>query len=380
MSNKHDIQELRKFFPVTKHWTYLYNGSIHPSPVPVADAMQSFLTEWQNGGEDAFFPVFEAFGRLKEKFAGLINTHARNIVVTESTTAAINLAAKILKPKPHQNVVVTDLAFMSNTYLWLAGQSQVETRFVRSRDGKIYAEDLAKKIDADTAAVHICAVTVGSGFRYNLQEVFNITSRNNVPLIIDGAQALGILPLDASDPPLDFLATTASKWLMGPTGVGFLHVADRYLDSAPPSPGWLSAANVGDWDVRRCQLHDDATRFQGGIPNLVGIVGALAGLEFLEYIGRDFIEEQVRTLTTYLMEKLAEMDVDIVTPERQDERAGLVFFRIKDCQDLHSRLKEAKIYCGCFQDGIRLDPTFYNTHEELDRFLQVVKDHCRRTS
>ena len=60
---------------------------------------------------------------------------------------------------------------------------------------------------------------------------------------------------------------------MGPAGVGFLYIADPYLGATPPAVGWLAAANVSDWDVRLCRLYDDAMRFQGGIPNLVGSVG-----------------------------------------------------------------------------------------------------------
>ena len=272
--------------------------------------MSSFLQQWQDGGEAAFFPAFEAFGKLKEKFARLIHAEPRNIVITEST-----------------------------------------------------------------AAVTLCAVTVGSGFRFDLSAVHHITSRYEVPLVVDGAQALGVIDINAIDPPLDFLATTASKWLMGPTGIGFLYVSDRHIRSTPPMVGWLSAANVSDWDVRHCELHDDAMRFQGGIPNLIGVVGALAGLELLEQIGREFIEKRVRCLTTYLLEKLEMIGVAIWTPRADAERAGIVFFKVPNHESLHARLKAMRIYCGCFLGGIRCDPTFYNTIEELDRFLNVVKSH-----
>ena len=377
MNDEATVKELRKLFPVVEHWTYLYNGSIHPCARPVAEAMNSFLKQWQDGGEAAFFPAFEEFGKLKEKFAQLIHTEARNIVVTESTTAGINLAAHLLRPKTGQNVVVTDLAFMSNTYPWLAGQvgSEAEVRFVGSRNGKILLDDLAAQIDQNTAAVTLCAVTVGSGYRFELSDVHQITSRNNAPLVVDAAQALGVIDIDANDPPLDFLATTASKWLMGPTGVGFLYVSDRYLEATPPTVGWLSAANIGDWDAKHCELHEDAMRFQGGIPNLVGVVGALAGLELLEQIGREFVERRVRYLTSYLIEELEALDLEIWTPRAETERAGIVFFRPPNHESLHTRLKTQRIYCGGFLGGIRCDPTFYNTIEELDRFLSVVKSH-----
>ena len=308
------VRELRKLFPVVRHWTYLYNGSIHPCARPVGEAMRGFLHQWEQGGEAAFFPAFEAFGRLKEKFARLIGAQARNIVVTESTTAAINLAAQIIAPKPGQNVVVNELDFMTNTYPWLVSHPGVEVRFVKSRDGKIFPEDLARQVNRQTAAVSLCAVTVGSGYRFDLAAIHRITRRKRVPLLVDGAQALGLVKIDVNDPPLDFLATTASKWLMGPAGVGFLYVADRHLSATPPAAGWLSAANVGDWDVRRCRLHRDATRFQGGIPNLVGVVGALAGLELLESIGAGFIRRRVRLLTTYLMDELTRMGMPLWTP------------------------------------------------------------------
>lgn len=92
------VAELRMLFPVTERWTYLYNGSIHPCPLPVGDAMRAFLDDWTTGGRDAWPRAYEALGLLKEKFARLIDAQAGNIVITESTTAGINLAAQILKP------------------------------------------------------------------------------------------------------------------------------------------------------------------------------------------------------------------------------------------------------------------------------------------
>jgi selenocysteine lyase/cysteine desulfurase len=298
-------------------------------------------------------------------------------VVTESTTAAINLAAQILRPGAGRNVVVNELDFMSDTYPWLVSHPEAEVRFVPSREGKIALADLAARVDERTAVVSLCAVTVGSGYRFDLAAVHAITRKFSVPLLVDGAQALGLLELDVNAPPLDFLATTASKWLMGPAGVGFLYLADRHLAATPPAAGWMAAANVGDWDVRHCRLREDAGRFQGGIPNLVGVVGALAGLELLEQIGLDFIRRRVRLLTTYLWEELAKIGVALWTPQPESERAGIVFFRTPREEELHAKLKAARIYCGRFQGGIRTDPTFYNTVEELDKFLAVVRAHVR---
>jgi cysteine desulfurase/selenocysteine lyase len=377
MNDEVYVAELRQLFPVTHHWTYLYNGGIHPCPRPVGDAMRSFLNDWETGGRDAWPRAYEALGVLKEKFARLIDSEAGNIVITESTTAGINVAAQILRPDKDQNVVVTDLEFMSDTYPWLVCHP-AEVRFAESRNGKIHAGDIAALIDERTAALIVSAVAAGSGFRVNLPELREVVERHTVPMIVDAAQALGVVDVSVKEAKASFLVCTASKWLMGPTGVGFLHVDDHYLDVTPPAVGWMAAENRNDWDLRRCQLYKDARRFQGGIPNLIGIVGALAGITLLEQIGREFIARRVHQLTSYAVECLEGIGVDIWTPRDPGERAGIVFFRVSGHQELFAKLKDARIYCGSFLDGIRIDPNFYNTFEEIDKFLGVVRTHVAR--
>ena len=378
MNNDSGILELRQLFPVTEHWTYLYNGGIHPCPRPVADAMRTFLAQWESGGRAGCSRAFDAFETLRERFAALLHAHARNIVVTESTTAGINLAAQILRPAPGANIVASDLEFMSDTYPWTVCHS-AQVRFAQSRCGKTEPRDLAALIDERTVALIVSAVAAGSGFRSNLVDLREIAKRHGIPLIVDAAQALGLVNVDVDDVQPAFLACTASKWLMGPAGVGFLYIADRYLGATPPSVGWFAAANRGDWDLEHCELYEDARRFQGGIPNLIGVVGALAGIALLEQIGRDFIERRVRQLTDYAIEGLEGIGVDIWTPRSPDERAGIVFFRTPNDQRLFATLKAERIVCGSFLAGIRIDPNFYNTFEEIDRFLRVVHTHVADT-
>lgn len=377
MNDEKYVEELRRLFPVTQGWTYLYNGGVHPCPKPVGDAMRDFISGWESGGRPGCSPGFEAFTELREKFGSLLHSDLRNIVITESTTAGINMASQIIKPLHDQNVIVTDLEFMSDTYPWLVCHP-AQVRFARNRNGKISPADIAGLIDEMTAAVSVSAVAAGSGFRFDLLEIHEVVSQHNVPLIVDAAQALGLIDINVNEIKPSFLVCTASKWLMGPAGVGFLYVSDKYLDSTPPSVGWFAAANRNDWNPEVCDLYKDARRFQGGIPNLAGIVGALAGIKLVQQIGREFIESRVLSLTSYAIEGLEKIGVDILTPRNPIERAGLVFFRTPDYKELYEKLKAEHIYCGCFLSGIRIDPNFYNTYEEIDRFLGVVRNHVRK--
>ena len=377
IKDERDIEELRRLFPVTENWTYLYNGGVHPCPKPVGDAMRDFITRWETDGRHGCSTGFEAFTGLREEFGSLIHTESRNIVITESTTAGINMASQIIKPRCDQNVVVTDLEFMSDTYPWIVCHP-AQVRFARNQNGKISPSDIAELIDELTAAVSVSAVAAGSGFRFDLPAIHEAISQQNIPLIVDAAQALGVIDINVNEFKPSFLVCTASKWLMGPAGVGFLYVSDQYLDSRPPGVGWFAAANRNDWNLEVCDLYSDARRFQGGIPNLAGIVGALAGIKLIKQIGREFIESRVLSLTAYAIEGLEKIGVDIWTPHSPAERAGIVFFRTPGFKDLYEKLKAGHIYCGSFLSGIRIDPNFYNTYEEIDRFLGVVRNHVAK--
>jgi selenocysteine lyase/cysteine desulfurase len=78
-----------------------------------------------------------------------------------------------------------------------------------------------------------------------------------------------------------------------------------------------------------------------------------------------------------LLDALTRLGVDIWTPLQAAERAGIVFFRIPEYREAHLELRSERIYCGSFLGGIRCDPNFYNTEEELDQFLVIIRRHVR---
>lgn len=366
-----EIKEIRKLFPVTEKWIYLYNGGINACPKPVGEAMRSFLKEWENGGRDAWPPAFQEFMELKSAFAKLINADGSRVMITESTTAAINLAADIIQPQKDQNVIVTELEFMSDTYPWIVCHP-AEVRFVPEKNGRIYENEIDELIDNKTAVFSISAVAVGSGYRADLNTIHERISSHNIPLMVDGAQAIGVVPIDVIEPEIDFLVCTASKWLFGPAGIGFLYIGERFINSDPPNVGWLAAKNRSEWDLREPVLYEDAMRFQGGIPNLIGAVGALAGIRLIEEIGIDFISQRIEELTTCVIEGLESLGVEIWTPREKNQRAGIVFFKHPAAKELYKTLQNEKIYTGNFLDGIRVDIHFFNTEDEINKTLEII--------
>jgi selenocysteine lyase/cysteine desulfurase len=367
-----EIKEIRDLFPVTKNWIYFYNGGITACPKPVGNAMRAFLKKWEDNGRDAWPPAFDDFLELKNAFGRLIGADGSRIAITESTTAAINLVAGLVRPQKEQNVVVTELEYMSDTYPWIISHP-AQVRFIPENNGRIIEDEIPQFVDENTAVLSVSAVAVGSGYRADLKKVHQATSPIHIPLLVDGAQAVGVMPLNINDPEIDFLVCTANKWLFGPAGVGFLYVGDRFIQADPPNAGWLAAANRRDWDLQHPVLYEDAMRFQCGMPNLIGAVGSLAGIRLIEEIGVDVIQGRIEQLTTYLIEQLELLKMEIWTPKEKSKRAGIVFFKHPAAKELYQTLQSHQIYTGNFLGGIRLDVHVFNTTEEIDKMLDVIK-------
>ena len=376
-----DLPSLRALFPITQHWAYFLNGSVAPAAVPVQRAVEDFTRMWAENGQDSWPYGYALFGELKKRLARLAGASPDEIAITESTTVGLNMAAAVIDPPPGSNVVVNDLAWMSSTYSWLTRQQKagLAVRFVRNRDGAIDLADLAAKVDERTAAINVCHVTVGSGFRFDLKAVAEIAHKAGAYLIVDVAQSAGAVPLDLHAAEVDFAAGTFSKWLMGPTGLGWFYVRQGLIERfAPPAAGWLSVENVDAWDVYRPVLHHTAMRFQAGMPNLMGIAAANAGLGLLEGLGLPWVQQEIAARSAYLWEGLHEAGAQMWTPAEPERRGGFVFFRCPGHEALYERLMASRVYVGKFLGGIRADPSFYTSQEEMDKLIGMVREHISK--
>jgi selenocysteine lyase/cysteine desulfurase len=284
----------------------------------------------------------------------------------------VNLAINLLAPDPAGNVVTTDLEFMTDTYAVLGRSPAPELRVVESVGGEVPVEALAARIDERTQFVLISHVTVGSGFRHDLAAVGAVAAERGVPLVVDVAQSVGAIPVDLQGAGVAFAAGTCSKWLLGGAGVGFLYVHPDYQELAPVAPGWFAAANADDWDLLAPQFHSSAQRFQGGIPNILGLFAAAAGARIIQDITIETVSAAIGHLTEYLLDGLTPLGVDVWTPREPSKHAGLVFLRGVDDAALYAEARSANVVVGRFLSGIRIDPHFFNTTDELDVVLGLV--------
>ena len=364
---------VREQFDMVDDVVYLRGANICPCARSVGEAVGRFMAVWQGNGDECWKLAEEAFEEGKALFAGLVGADPAEIATVENTSMGISMAASLIAPQPGTNVVIDDLTVPSDFYPWMI-RPGVEIRYAHSEGGAVPWSAFENVVDAKTAAINVCHVTMGHGFRHDLAALAELAHRHDAYLVIDAAQSVGVVPIDVVQQQGDFLSCPTFKWLFGPLGAGFLYVRKDLLTLGPPPVvGWMSAQNPEDFDVYTMHLHDDARRLQRGVHNAVGLVAAVAGLRIVDALGLDNIWEHVRGLSRRLLEGLEDLELDVLTPIEDDQRAGIVAFRVLHAARCQEALARHGILAGQYlPDQIRMDVSLYHNEDDIQRTLGAL--------
>jgi kynureninase len=367
-----DLSELRAQFPITRTRAYLFSGALAPAAAPVRAAWDEWSDRWSTDPNAVYTgeTLLGASDALRASFAALIGAGPATIAITDNTCRASNIAIRILAERPGGNVVVDDGTYPSSAYPWHAIGDR-EVRFVPTDGIADAAGALAERIDGDTVAVCITHVAPFTGRRHDLRAIADAAHAHGARLVVDAAQSTGVVPIDVARDGIDVLVTTAMKWLLGPPGIGFLHLRDDLLAHAPVlDVGYLGLdAPLGDWPPQAMPpVVADARRYELGLPNLPGVFAARAGIELLREVGIERIFARVEELAGRCIDGLAERGAGLLTPTDPAQRAGVIAFRHDDPQRLFDLCRSRGVDIGAIGD-VRVDPHAFNDEDDIDRFL-----------
>jgi selenocysteine lyase/cysteine desulfurase len=181
---------------------------------------------------------------------------------------------------------------------------------------------------------------------------------------------------------VDILACAFYKWLLGPSGAGFLYVREDLIDSLPPLfIGWNGVKNTGPpaylFNPKEIVPQDYAKRYLPGSMSPIPFLGAGRSLKMLLEVGIDRIEERILDLTDHLVEHLHEFGFEVVSPKDREKRGGIVNFNVTNASEVTLKLIKKRILVSARSQegtgGIRVSPHFYNTVFELSSFLHALK-------
>jgi selenocysteine lyase/cysteine desulfurase len=403
--------KLRDDFAVTKKYVYLANAAIAPIPVPVYNKVSEFYSEVLNYGETSWDQWVGKTEETKDLCAKFIGADTRDeIALTHSTSEGMNIVAHMLSDKGA--VLSNELEFPSSNLPWL-NKNVDNIKFVKARDGnKILINDISKMIDKEeectvknsnnnegdnnnnninnnnnnnkrTKTIVTSHVQYSTGFRQDLEGLHKLTKRNGLYFVVNSTQSLGVLYFNVKDFGVDFMVSNGHKWMLSSFGIGILYIKKKYLlDPENFEPPFFSQSGQRRRENFNNNMKVDvsgtAARFEIGTPHFANIIALNTAINYISRIGINQIEKRILSITDYLIDKLQNLDMEILSPiEDKKYRSGIVVFKSnkrKKPIDIVTELqKRDRIIVSARGKGIRVSPHFYNNEEDIDRLVAALK-------
>ncbi|NCT67559.1 MAG: cysteine desulfurase [Rhodanobacteraceae bacterium] len=395
-----DVERIRADFPLLartvhdKPLVYLDNANTAQKPAAVIEAVDRFYRETNANVARAVHQLGEeataAYEASRDKLARFLNAPSRDeIVLTSGTTQAINLVAysyALPRLQPGDEILVTTMEHHANIVPWqiVCGRTGAKLKVAPiSERGELIVD---KFVAALTPSVKLAAVAHVSnvlGTINPIAELARAARQRGIPLLVDGSQAAPHLPIDLKALGCDFYALTGHK-LFGPTGTGALWARKDILREMPPFLG--GGEMIREVRFEGTTFADPPHRFEAGTPNIAGFVGLGAALDYVEALGRERIVEREQALLEHATAALKAVPGLRIVGEAA-HKAAVISFLVEGAHahDLATLLDHEGIavrsghHCAHplmqfygVPATLRASLAFYNTHEEIDRFVAAL--------
>jgi selenocysteine lyase/cysteine desulfurase len=373
-------QTPRESFAITDAVTYLNSASLGPRlrAVDAAGhaAVARMAAPWNIRSADWFADA----RALRALFASLIGAPTDCVALVPSVSYGIAIAARNVPVASGDNIIVIDQEYPSNYYSWrrLAGERGAEIRTAPPRGGSL-TDAIVSSIDRRTAVVAVANCHWTNGAAVDLVRVGAAARRHDAALVVDASQSLGAYPFDVAEVRPDFLVTVGYKWLLGPYGLGYLYVADRWhAQGEPLEESWLNRAG-GDNFAGLVDYTDayqsGAQRFnQGESAQFYLLPMALAALTQIAQWTATRIQQQLSEWTSELSSRAATLGLDSLAREQRVGHMVGLTARGTLPAGLVDALAARHVYVGARGNNIRVSPHLHSTAADLERLVVALQE------
>lgn len=387
------VAGLRQALPALSAGVYLNAGTCGPLPAETAAAMAE-LADWElrigRAAPETYFDVLQRMEEARASIAAIVGADTRDVALTHSVTEAMNVATWGIDWRAGDRAVSArnfEHAGGLSSLAAIRDRRGVALELVDLGPGDDEAAVLAAfdaAITPETRLVSLSHVSHATGALLPIARIAEIAHRRGALLAVDGAQAVGALPVDVGALGADVYGVAGQKWLLGPEGTGALVVTPAALEQVR-----ITYASFWSWEEQDlaglARPWPTARRFEGtsGI-NHAAVVGLARSCGWLSmYVGLGWALERGRGLARQTAERLAAIPgVSLVTPI--EAMAGLITFRIAGwpAQAILDELgARAFVIARVIEqlDAVRFSVGWFNSEEELDRVLRLVAELAAHT-
>jgi cysteine desulfurase/selenocysteine lyase len=395
-----DAAAVRADFPILsrtvhgKPLIYLDSANTGQKPQVVIDAVDDYYTRFNANVSRAVHQLGEeattAYEGARDKLAAFIGANHRDeLVLTSGTTQAINLVAysyALPRLQPGDTILVTQMEHHANIVPWqLVCARSGATLKVAPIDarGELRIDKFVELLTPDVKLAGVTHVSNVLGTINPVQKLARECRTRGIPLLVDGSQAAPHLPLDVKSIGCDFYAFTGHK-MAGPTGTGVLWARREHLEAIPPFFGGGEMIREVRFDGTT--FADAPHKFEAGTPNIAGFVGLGAAVDYLQGLGMARIEATEHDLLLHATAALKQVPGLRIFGEASHKAAVISFLidgvhahDLATMLDLEGVAVRSGHHCAHplmqfygVPATARASLAFYNTHAEIDRFVEAI--------
>lgn len=382
------------FLILKKDIIYFDNAATTFKPKTVIDAIVDYYENYSanahRGDYDISLKVDNIYEGTREKIRSFINADkASEIVFTSGTTMSLNMVIfGFFKEylKTGDEVLITKSEHASNVLPWfeLSKEKDIKVNYIKLTDEhEVTMDNVKEAITPRTKVISLAHVTNVIGDVRPLKEIIEYAHKNNILVLVDGAQSIAHMKIDVKDLDADFFTFSGHK-MYGPTGIGILYGKQRMLNDLKPM-FYGGGMNVSFESNQKVEYKEAPFKFEAGTQNIAGVIGLGAAIDYLNSIGLEKIYKYESDLKKYAVERLKKLSNIIVYNKNTD--SNIVVFNIKNifAEDTSRYLNNYNI---CIRSGnhcakilidelgikntCRMSLSFYNTKEEIDKLIEVL--------
>ena len=395
-----DVYKIREDFPILNKkingtdLVYFDNAATSQTPKQVIQKIVDYYEKYNANIHRGLHSLstdatnqYELSRKIIQKHFGIKNNH--EVIFTSGTTHGINIVSSGLESQINSSdeLIVSEMEHHSNIVPWqiLCEKTDAKLKVIPiNKEGSLDIDTFKTMLNKNVKFVFINHVSNSLGTINPIEEIIELAHKNNSKVLLDGAQGAAHFKINLSEINVDYYVASAHK-LCGPTGVGFLYGKSELLEALPPYQG--GGEMISSVTFEKTEYADLPYKFEAGTPNISGVIGFGAAIDYMNDIGFDNIESYEQELLKYATDRLKEIP-GIKIYGNAVNKISVISFNLSNHHpsDIGSILDQFGIAVRtgqhCTQPvmdyynipgTVRVSLSFYNTKSEIDLFIDALE-------
>jgi len=375
-----DWDKVKGMFTLAPHRRHFNTASIGPSPKKVQDKTIEAIRYINKYGLENHKQV----DRVRIQLGQLLNTEPTQLAITRNTTEGMNIIARSIGLQKGDEVIITNQEHIGGSAAWLTLKNELGIKVTVLDIGQQEEHTctlLQRAITSHTKVISVSHITCTTGAILPVKDIITLCKKHTIISVIDGAQAVGQIPVNLKDLEPDFYVSSGHKWLYGPKGTGILYLNKDFLINTGPLFSGAYTDRTFDLKTGLIEYVQSASRYEYGTINAPIVAGLGAALDFVQIIGKEQIAERCKQLSSQFYRGIKNhAKIVVLTPEDQERRAAMVTFRITGtpssevCRKLIQ--EESTVLRNVHENNlnaIRASFAIFTSEEEVDELVVKIR-------